>query len=193
MHGYKSQRVEWSKTWNMSGTLTWVKIERWQKGGANILQKKSLKDYHSHTSFRRPSNSQRLKWGAVQESLESMCQKSEILRTCSKDQREERPKFREIESRAMQDQPPRSRGTHQSIYIQVWVVVFSHPIRVAPLQKIGHVMFFYDPSAKQQISGGLSILVWAFPLASQDQTRHENAKSIHELCYAGDSAIDATI
>ena len=132
MHGYKSQRVEWSKTWNMSGTLTWVKIERWQKGGANILQKKSLKDYHSHTSFRRPSNSQRLKWGAVQESLESMCQKSEILRTCSKD-REERPKYREMDSRAMQDQPPRSRGTRQSIYIQVRVVVFtSHPIRVRP-------------------------------------------------------------
>jgi hypothetical protein len=34
-------------------------------------------------------------------------------------------------------------------------------------------------SAKQQISGGLSILVWAFPLASQDQTRHENAKSMN--------------
>jgi len=34
-------------------------------------------------------------------------------------------------------------------------------------------------SAKQQISGGLSILVWAFLLASQDQTRHENAKSMN--------------
>ena len=37
----------------------------------------------------------------------------------------------------------------------------------------------YGSSAKQQISGGLSILVWAFPLASQDQTRHENAKSMN--------------
>jgi hypothetical protein len=27
----------------MSGTLTRVKIERWQKGGANIWQKKKLK------------------------------------------------------------------------------------------------------------------------------------------------------
>jgi hypothetical protein len=34
-------------------------------------------------------------------------------------------------------------------------------------------------SEKQQISGGLSMLVWAFPLASQDQTRHENAKSMN--------------
>jgi hypothetical protein len=34
-------------------------------------------------------------------------------------------------------------------------------------------------SAKQRISGGLSILVWAFPLASQDQTGHENAKSMN--------------
>ena len=34
-------------------------------------------------------------------------------------------------------------------------------------------------SAKQQISGGLSILLWAFLLASQDQTRHENAKSMN--------------
>jgi len=34
-------------------------------------------------------------------------------------------------------------------------------------------------SAKQQISGGVSVLVWAFPLASQDQTRHENAKSMN--------------
>jgi hypothetical protein len=34
-------------------------------------------------------------------------------------------------------------------------------------------------SAKQQISGRLSILVWAFLLASQDQTRHENAKSMN--------------
>jgi len=31
----------------------------------------------------------------------------------------------------------------------------------------------------KQISGGLSILVWGFPLASQDQTRHENAKSMN--------------
>ena len=30
-----------------------------------------------------------------------------------------------------------------------------------------------------RVSGGLSILVWAFPLASQDQTRHENAKSMN--------------
>jgi len=50
----------------------------------------------------------------IEESLESMCQKSEILRTCSKDQWEERHKFREIDSRAMQDQPPRLRGTRQS-------------------------------------------------------------------------------
>jgi len=31
-------------------------------------------------------------------------------------------------------------------------------------------------SKTKQISGGLSMLVWTF-LASQDQTRHENAKS----------------
>jgi hypothetical protein len=35
---------------------------------------------------------------------------------------------------------------------------------------------FLHASAKQQNSGRL---VWAFPLASQDQTRHENAKSIN--------------
>jgi len=34
-------------------------------------------------------------------------------------------------------------------------------------------------STKQQISGGLSILVWAFLLASQHKTRHENAKSMN--------------
>jgi len=34
-------------------------------------------------------------------------------------------------------------------------------------------------SAKQQISGRLSMLVWAFPLASQHQTRHEKAKSMN--------------
>jgi hypothetical protein len=39
--------------------------------------------------------------------------------------------------------------------------------------------FAGQTSAKQQISGGLSILVWAFPLVSQDQTRHENAKSMN--------------
>jgi len=33
--------------------------------------------------------------------------------------------------------------------------------------------------ARQQISGGLSMCVWAFPLASQDQTRHKNAKSMN--------------
>jgi len=44
-----------------------------------------------------------------------MClEKSEILRTCSKDQWEERCKYREMDSRTMQDQPPRSRGTRQS-------------------------------------------------------------------------------
>jgi len=36
-----------------------------------------------------------------------------------------------------------------------------------------------ETAQHQQISGGLSILVWAFPLASQDQTRHENAKSMN--------------
>jgi hypothetical protein len=33
-------------------------------------------------------------------------------------------------------------------------------------------------SAKQQISSRLAILVWAFLLASQGQTKHENAKSM---------------
>ena len=39
----KVKGFEWSKTWNKIGALTWVKIERWQKGGANILQKKMFK------------------------------------------------------------------------------------------------------------------------------------------------------
>jgi len=39
--------------------------------------------------------------------------------------------------------------------------------------------YLKDTSAKQQISGRLSILVWALLLASQDQTRHENAKSMN--------------
>jgi len=40
---------------------------------------------------------------------------------------------------------------------------------------------FRGPSAKQQISGRLSMLVWAFLPVSEDQTRHENAKSMSAM------------
>ena len=46
-------------------------------------------------------------------------------------------------------------------------------------EMVGSITSMPRPSAKRQIYGGLSMLVWAFPLASQDQTRHENAKSMN--------------